>query len=224
MAFVADDLGAWLIGLLADAGRKKVTALLLGSERERALRRVATAAIESTARELAPAGSDQGEHLAMVVGEVFRQPGPGPVLAGQATLLETLRSGISESLAVLDDPGLTGTGHSSAQLLGVSGGVLPVGQYMLCSLRPPGSGCWCSTTHRIGRRSRASCPGGQRARAAHQPESAPRFIRWVAGGCGRSLLKRRQRVNDQLNNQPPGSGANGPNGGNPMDAVSCVNF
>ena len=35
--FVADDLGAWLIGLLADIGRKKLTAVILGSEQERAL-------------------------------------------------------------------------------------------------------------------------------------------------------------------------------------------
>ena len=28
--FVADDLGAWLIGLLADMGRKKLTAVILG--------------------------------------------------------------------------------------------------------------------------------------------------------------------------------------------------
>jgi hypothetical protein len=30
MAFVADDLGAWLVGLLADAGRRKLVALVLG--------------------------------------------------------------------------------------------------------------------------------------------------------------------------------------------------
>src|SRR5450755_2948409 len=122
--FVADDLGAWLIGLLADAGHRKLIALVLGSEQERVMYQAATAAIESTARELAPAGHGQGERLAMVVGEVFCEPVPRPVLAGQATLLEMLQAGISANLAVLDDPGLTGTGHSSAELLGVSGGVL----------------------------------------------------------------------------------------------------
>jgi hypothetical protein len=35
---VADDLGAWLVGLLADAGRKKLTALVMGGYQERALR------------------------------------------------------------------------------------------------------------------------------------------------------------------------------------------
>jgi hypothetical protein len=32
VVFVADDLGAWLVGLLADAGRKKLTTWVLGSE------------------------------------------------------------------------------------------------------------------------------------------------------------------------------------------------
>lgn len=43
MAFVVDDLVAWLVGLLADAGRKKLTGLVLGSEQERALGRAAMA-------------------------------------------------------------------------------------------------------------------------------------------------------------------------------------
>jgi hypothetical protein len=45
VVFVADDLGAWLIGLLADAGRKKLTALILGSDQERALRQAAADAL-----------------------------------------------------------------------------------------------------------------------------------------------------------------------------------
>jgi hypothetical protein len=71
--FVADDLAAWLVGLLADAGRKKLTTLVLGSEQERALQRAAAAAIESTATELDPSGGDQAGELAMVVSEVFRR-------------------------------------------------------------------------------------------------------------------------------------------------------
>jgi hypothetical protein len=51
VVFVADDLGAWLVGLLADAGRKKLTALVLGNEQERALRQAATATIQATAAE-----------------------------------------------------------------------------------------------------------------------------------------------------------------------------
>jgi len=46
MVFLADDLGAWLVGLLADAGRRKLTDLLLGDELDRALRQAATAAVQ----------------------------------------------------------------------------------------------------------------------------------------------------------------------------------
>ena len=60
----------------------------------------------------------------MVVSEVFRAPTAGAALAGQATLLEALQAGIAERLAVLDDPGVTGTGQSSAEALGIPGGVL----------------------------------------------------------------------------------------------------
>ena len=65
MVFAADDLGAWSVGSLADAGREKLTTWVLGSNQERALRQAAPAAIESTARR-APlnrargAGSDLG--------------------------------------------------------------------------------------------------------------------------------------------------------------------
>lgn len=122
--FVADDLAAWLVGLLADAGRKKLTTLVLGSDQERALRQAATAAIESTATGLDPSGGGQTGQLAMVVSEVFREPSAGAALAGQATLLEALQAGIAQRLSVLDDPAVTGTGQSSAEVLGVPGGVL----------------------------------------------------------------------------------------------------
>jgi hypothetical protein len=52
VVFVADDLAAWLIGLLADAGRKKLTALVFGTDQERALRSAATAAVWLTAEEM----------------------------------------------------------------------------------------------------------------------------------------------------------------------------
>jgi hypothetical protein len=54
MVFVADDLAAWLVGVLADAGRKKLAALVLGSDQERALRSAATTAVQSAAAELRP--------------------------------------------------------------------------------------------------------------------------------------------------------------------------
>ena len=123
MTFVADDLAAWLIGLFADAGRKKLTTLVLGNDQQRALRQAATAPIESTAAELAPAGG-HSEQLAMVVSEVFREPAPAAPPAGQATVLEALQAGIGERLSVLDDAAVTGTGQSSAEVLGVPGIVL----------------------------------------------------------------------------------------------------
>ena len=55
VVFVADDLAAWLIGLLADTGRKKLTTLVLGTEQERALRSAATAAVRLTAASCAQA-------------------------------------------------------------------------------------------------------------------------------------------------------------------------
>lgn len=61
----------------------------------------------------------------MVVNEVFAEPVPAEPLAGQRTLLEALRAGIGAQLAVLDDASLTGTGQSSADVLGVPGDVQP---------------------------------------------------------------------------------------------------
>ena len=124
VVFVADDLGAWLVGLLADAGRRKLTTLVLGSEQERALRQAATAAVQFTAGELDRACGEQTGLLRMVISEVFGELMPDAPLAGQATLLEGLQAGIAEMLAPLDDPALTGTGQSSAELLGVPASVL----------------------------------------------------------------------------------------------------
>ena len=124
VVFLADDLGAWLVGLLADAGRKKLTTLVLGTDQERALRQAATAAVQLTARELDPSGGDQAGQLAMVMSEVFSEPTPDEPLARQATLLEGLQTGIVQKLAPLGDVGLTGTGQSSSELLGVPTTVL----------------------------------------------------------------------------------------------------
>ena len=46
--FIADDLGAWLVALLADAGRKRLTTVVLGTEQKRALRRAVTTAVRVT--------------------------------------------------------------------------------------------------------------------------------------------------------------------------------
>lgn len=123
MVFVADDLGAWLVGLLADAGRRKLTTLVLGSDQERALRQAAAASIQATAAQFGSGGGEQGQ-LAMVLSEVFREPVPAAAVAGQATLLQALQAGIAANLAVLDDATVTGTGQSSAAVLGVPGAML----------------------------------------------------------------------------------------------------
>jgi hypothetical protein len=120
--FIVDDLLAWLIGLVADAGRKKLIIRVLGTDQERALRPAVEAAVAATAAQLAQT-DEQARQLAMAVGEVFRDA-PKVTLAGQATLLEALQAGIAARLAVLDDPDATGTGQSSMELLGVAGAVL----------------------------------------------------------------------------------------------------
>jgi hypothetical protein len=119
MVFIADDLGAWLVGLLADAGRKKLTTWVLGDDQERALRQAATTAVQLTAAELRPDDDEQAEHLAGVISQVFSEPVPAGPLAGHGTVLEALQAGIAGQLAVLDDASLTGTGWSSAEVLGV---------------------------------------------------------------------------------------------------------
>jgi len=120
--FVVDDLLGWLIGLVADAGRKKLVTLMLGTDQERALRPAVEAAVAATAVQLAPS-KEQADQLATAIGEVFHGT-PKVALAGQGTLLEALQAGIAARVAVLDHPDATGTGKSSAQLLGLPPGVL----------------------------------------------------------------------------------------------------
>jgi len=106
MTFVADDLGAWLVGLLADASRKKLMEFVLGTDQERALRSAATAAVRFTAEKLCPDDDEQTEHLALVISQVFRSPVPTAPLAEHETVLEALQAGIAGQLTVLDDVSL----------------------------------------------------------------------------------------------------------------------
>lgn len=124
MVFVADDLAAWLIGLLADRGRRRLTTVLLGTEQERALRSAATTAVRQTARDLRPDDDEQAEHVALVISQVFSEPAPDASLDRHTTVLEALQAGISRQLAILSDTSLTGTGQSSAEVLGVAGSAL----------------------------------------------------------------------------------------------------
>ena len=124
MTFVANAFGQWLVEQFADAGRKKLTELILGSEQERALCRAADAAVWATAVEMSPSGGESAGQVAMVISEVFRDPVPAAPPGGPAMLLEALQARIAGQLTVLDDAGLTGTGQSSAYVLGVPGAVL----------------------------------------------------------------------------------------------------
>jgi hypothetical protein len=119
VVFVADDLGAWLVGLLADAARKKLTALVLGSDQERALRRAAAAAVQDTAAEM-NLSAEQAARLS----EAFREPVQDAPPGESVTMLEELQARIGRQLAVLDDADRIGTGQSSAEVLGVPGDVL----------------------------------------------------------------------------------------------------
>ena len=95
MPFVADDLAAWLIGLLADAGRKKLTTWGLGTEQERALRQAASAAVGLAAGELRPEGGARAEELEMVISQVFSGPVPDASSQVRGTLLDALQAGIA---------------------------------------------------------------------------------------------------------------------------------
>jgi hypothetical protein len=126
MVFVADAFGGWLVGQVAEAGRKRLGNWLLGSEQERALHHTATAAIHAAARQLRPwpttADDPQdADHLARVIDEVFQTaPTPAESLAEHPTLLQGLQAGVAGRLAVLGDAQVTETGQSSAELLGVT--------------------------------------------------------------------------------------------------------
>ena len=128
MVFVVDDLAAWLVGLLADAGRKKLTEFMFGDEQERALRPTASAAVQQTLHDLSPAGDEQAMRLAVAVRKALNRKAPkkselAAPLTGQGTLLEALHASIAAQFAEMDDPDLTGIARPAA-VLGVSGAVL----------------------------------------------------------------------------------------------------
>jgi hypothetical protein len=123
VVFVADDLRAWLVGLLADAGRKKLTALVLGSDQQRALRKAAADALQDTAAEMNLSAEKAGR-LAMVISKAFCKPAQGAPLAGSVTMLEVPRAAVVRQLAVLEDAGRAAAGQSLVEVLGIPGAVL----------------------------------------------------------------------------------------------------
>jgi hypothetical protein len=124
VVFVADDLAAWLIFVLAEGGRKKLTSLIFGDDPERALRPAATAAVQLTAAELCPGDAKRAEEFAIMVGPLFETPLPGASLGEQATVLEALQAAIAGQLKLLDDPGLTAMLRSLTGMRDVSATVV----------------------------------------------------------------------------------------------------
>jgi hypothetical protein len=123
VVFVADDLGAWLVALLADAGRKKLTALVIGSDQQRALRKAAADAVQDTAAEM-NLSAENARRLAMLIRKAFRKPVQDAPLAGSVTMLEVLQAGVVRQLAVPDDAGRAAAGQLPVQVLGIPGAVL----------------------------------------------------------------------------------------------------
>jgi hypothetical protein len=124
MPMLADDFGAWLVAVLADAGRRRLAAWMFGDDQERALRKAAEAAVELTSLELRPEGGHSAEDVARVVDQVFTETMPPVALAGHATVLQALQVGVVQQLAVLDDKSITDTDWSSSDVLGIPGSVL----------------------------------------------------------------------------------------------------
>jgi len=168
VVFVADDLAAWLVGLLAEQSRRRLTTVLLGTEQERAVRSAATVAVQQTAKDLRPDDDGQAEQVALVISQVFSDPVPDAPLTERQTILEALQAGITAHLAVLDDASLTGTGQSSADVLEIPGTVIAdkLTGHLLGALRetpePAGRSHRGTGTPRRARRrdrGRAGCPG-----------------------------------------------------------------
>jgi hypothetical protein len=123
VVFIVGDLGAWLVGLLAEAGRKKLTVLVIGGDQERALRKAAADAVQDTAAEMS-LSAERARQLGMMIRKAFRKPVQDAPLAGSVRMLEVLQAGMARQLTVLDDADRTGTGQSPAEVLGVPGAVV----------------------------------------------------------------------------------------------------
>jgi hypothetical protein len=120
MVWGVDDFGAWLVGQLADASRRRLTELILGGKFEQALRQVGAAAGWAAASELSPGDPDRAAHLARVLNEVFAVQVPDAAAAG-ATVLEVIQAGVVAQVVVLGDPCLTtvaGVSSAAEQLAG----------------------------------------------------------------------------------------------------------
>ena len=131
MVFIADDLAAWLVGFRR-CRPQEVTTVVLGDKQQRSLRSAATVAVRRTAEEVCSSDPKQVNHAAMIISQVFSEPVPDPLPASHKTMVEALQTGIAKQLAVLDDATLTGTGKSSADVLGVPSSELARNSAVTC--------------------------------------------------------------------------------------------
>ena len=119
MAFLADSLGGWLAGLLAEAHGRMMTDWVFGREQERAVRQAAMAAVQLSVGDLSPDDDEQADLMAIAIREAFSGPETEVEWAQQATLLEMLRGGIAERLAEVEDDDLSSTDRQPAEVSGV---------------------------------------------------------------------------------------------------------
>jgi HEAT repeats/NACHT domain len=136
VAWIVDDLGAWLVGLLAEAGRRKIVALVLGGDFERALHNAAAAAVKTTAGELSSGDRVRADQLAMAIREVFAIA-PVQLDDRSATLLQALESAVAAQLAPLEDNQQTESGQSWADMVGLEPGQLAAAltRHLLAEIR-----------------------------------------------------------------------------------------
>ena len=105
--FGADNLVGWVIGRLLNAGYKKLSTRLLGTDQNRALKEALTAAVETTVRGIGPSNEEEVERVARRIDKAFHRREPVPQLPGEPSQLEALQAGIAAQLSVLDDAGQT---------------------------------------------------------------------------------------------------------------------
>lgn len=72
VVFVADDPTTWLVGLLADAVRRKLIEFVRGDAQDRALSEACRAAPTRIASDLWPNDAAAADEVVTVVGEIFR--------------------------------------------------------------------------------------------------------------------------------------------------------
>jgi hypothetical protein len=135
--FGADNLVGWLIGRLLDAGYKKLSTRLLGTDQNRALKEALTAAVETTVREIGPSNEEEVERVARRIDKAFHRREPVRQLPGELSQLEALQAGIAAQLSVLDDAGQT-----AVSLLGVPVGVVArsLTEHLVHEIRDRGAG------------------------------------------------------------------------------------